>query len=95
MVNATPPHPEDAAMPLQTHPLSREFPQFESQMRALLQSDGHFARLARDYEELDKRIYEIEDGRVAMDEMELLGLKMQRVSLKDEVASMLSNGASS
>jgi uncharacterized protein len=82
-------------MPLQTHPLSREFPQFESQMRALLQADGHFARLVQEYEQLDKRIYEIEDGRVAMDEMELLGLKMQRVNLKDEVASMLSNGAGS
>ncbi|NQD95487.1 YdcH family protein [Pseudomonas sp. CrR25] len=79
-------------MPLQYHPLSRDFPQFETQMRALLQADGHFARLAREYEELDKRIYEVEDGRVAMDEMELLGLKMQRVSLKDEVAALLRNG---
>ncbi|UTW06658.1 YdcH family protein [Pseudomonas benzenivorans] len=82
-------------MPLQYHPLSREFPQFENEMRALLQADGHFARLAQEYEELDKRIYEVEDGRVAMDEMELLGLKMQRVSLKDEVASMLKNGSAS
>jgi len=79
-------------MPLQYHPLSREFPQFETQLRSLLQGDGHFARLAQEYEALDKRIYEVEDGRVAMDEMELLGLKMQRVSLKDEVAELLRNG---
>jgi hypothetical protein len=84
---------EGVAMPLQYHPLSREFPQFESQLRALLQADSHFARMAEEYEELDKRIYEVEDGRVAMDEMALQGLKMQRVTLKDEIATLLSNGA--
>jgi uncharacterized protein YdcH (DUF465 family) len=57
----------------------------------LLSSNGHFARLVEEYEELDKRIYEAESGRVAMDEMLLLGLKMQRVSLKDELADFLSS----
>lgn len=80
-------------MPLEHHPLNREFPELTTQLRALLAADGHFARLAEEYEELDKRIYEAESGRIAMDEMLLLGLKMQRVSLKDEVAKMLSNGA--
>jgi uncharacterized protein YdcH (DUF465 family) len=79
-------------MPLEHHPLTREFPDRTPQLRALLAADGHFARLAEEYEELDKRIYEAESGRIAMDEMLLLGLKMQRVSLKDEVAKMLSNG---
>jgi len=77
-------------MPLQHHPLHREFPQLKTQLQALLSSDGHFARLAEEYEELDKRIYEAESGRVALDDMLLLGLKMQRVSLKDELASFLS-----
>lgn len=80
-------------MPLEHHPLNREFPERTAQLRTLLAADGHFARLAEEYEELDKRIYEAESGRIAMDEMLLLGLKMQRVSLKDEVAKMLSNGA--
>lgn len=80
-------------MPLEHHPLNREFPERTTQLRTLLAADGHFARLAEEYEELDKRIYEAESGRIAMDEMLLLGLKMQRVSLKDEVAKMLSNGA--
>ncbi|HBX57709.1 YdcH family protein [Pseudomonas sp. UBA2684] len=80
-------------MPLEHHPLRRDFPEFETQLSDLLQADGHFVRLAQEYEALDKRIYEVEDGRVAMDEMTLLGLKMQRVSLKDEVATLLSNGA--
>lgn len=84
---------EDVTMPLQYHPLNREFPQYEAQLRALLQADSHFARMAEEYQELDKRIYEVEDGRVAMDEMVLQGLKMQRVTLKDEIATLLSNQA--
>ncbi|MCG4452129.1 MULTISPECIES: YdcH family protein [unclassified Pseudomonas] len=80
-------------MPLQYHPLSREFPQFETQMRALLQVDGHFARLVEEYDQLDKRIYEVLGGRLAMDELQLQGLKMQRVALKDEIETLLRNGA--
>jgi uncharacterized protein YdcH (DUF465 family) len=76
-------------MPLEHHPLSREFPELQAQLRSLLVNDGHFARLAEEYEELDKRIYEVESGRVAMDEILLLGLKMQRVSLKDELGDYL------
>ena len=76
-------------MPLEHHPLNREFSEFKTQMHALLSSDGHFVRLAEEYEELDKRIYEVESGRVAMDEVLLLGLKMQRVSLKDELSAYL------
>ncbi|MDO9625788.1 MAG: DUF465 domain-containing protein [Pseudomonas sp.] len=80
-------------MPLQYHPLRREFPQFETQMRALLQVDGHFARLAEAYDQLDKRIYEVMDGRLAMDELQLQGLKMQRVILKDEIEMLLCKDA--
>lgn len=78
-------------MPLQHHPLHREFPEFKAQLLALLSSDGHFARLAEEYDALDKRVYEVESGREAMDEIILLGLKMQRVSLKDELAEFLRN----
>lgn len=76
-------------MPLEHHPLSREFPEFQAQLRRLMSNDGHFVRLAEEYEGLDKRVYEVESGRVAMDEFLLLGLKMQRVALKDELATYL------
>jgi hypothetical protein len=62
-------------------------------MRALLQVDGHFARLAEEYDQLDRRIYEAMDGRLAMDELQLQGLKMQRVILKDEIEMLLGKGA--
>jgi uncharacterized protein YdcH (DUF465 family) len=78
-------------MTLEHHPLSREFPEFQAQLRRLMSNDGHFVRLAEEYEGLDKRIFEVESGRVAMDEFLLLGLKMQRVTLKDELATYLHN----
>ncbi|VXC20975.1 conserved hypothetical protein [Pseudomonas sp. 8Z] len=76
-------------MPLEHHPLSREFPQQLDALRRLLQRDGHFARLAEEYEALDKRVYEIEAGRAAVDDLLLQGLKLQRVALKDEIAELL------
>lgn len=76
-------------MPLKHHPLSREFPELQDALRHLLAEDGHFARLVEEYEELDKRIYEVESGRIAVDELVLAGLKMQRVSLKDELADKM------
>jgi uncharacterized protein YdcH (DUF465 family) len=78
-------------MPLENHPLSREFPEFQDQLRRLMFSDGHFVRLAEEYDGLDKRIYEVESGRVAMDEFLLLGLKMQYATLKDEIDTYLHN----
>ena len=76
-------------MPLEHHPLNREFPQQHDALRKLMQGDARFARLAQEYEALDKRIYEIEDGRSAADDLTLQGLKLQRVGLKDEIADLL------
>lgn len=76
-------------MPLEHHPLNREFPQQHDALRKLMQSDARFARLAEEYEALDKRIYEIEDGRSVADDLMLQGLKLQRVGLKDEIADLL------
>jgi uncharacterized protein YdcH (DUF465 family) len=76
-------------MPLEHHPLNREFPQHHHALRQLMQSDPHFPRLAGEYEALDKRIYEIEDGRETADDLVLQGLKLQRVGLKDEIAELL------
>ncbi|MFY1021029.1 YdcH family protein [Ectopseudomonas khazarica] len=76
-------------MPLEHHPLNREFPQQHDALRKLMQSDARFARLAEEYDALDKRIYEIEDGRSVADDLMLQGLKLQRVGLKDEIADLL------
>ncbi|HSC82367.1 MAG TPA: YdcH family protein [Pseudomonas sp.] len=84
-------------MPLEHHPLTREFPQHRQQLQALHSQDAHFAQLAQHYAELDKRIYEVEDGRQALDDLALQALKSERVQLKDEIAERLrkANGAAS
>lgn len=76
-------------MPLEHHPLNREFPDSREQLQALCASDAHFARLAQSYEALDKQIYEIEDGRQAADDQALHALKNERVALKDQIAARL------
>ncbi|KRW62867.1 YdcH family protein [Pseudomonas sp. TTU2014-080ASC] len=76
-------------MPLEHHPLHREFPELNSQLERLLATDGHFSHLAGEYAALDKRIYEVESGREALDSLVLQGLKMQRVALKDEIEELL------
>ncbi|MDX5371449.1 MAG: YdcH family protein [Pseudomonadaceae bacterium] len=82
-------------MPLEHHPLTREFPDHLPQLQELNARDAHFAQLAQQYETLDKRIYEVEDGRQAMDDLALQALKNQRVQLKDQIAERLrkANGA--
>ncbi|MNJ71968.1 hypothetical protein D3C77_685700 [compost metagenome] len=74
---------------MEHHPLSREFPEFREQLQELSSSDPRFAQLAQNYEALDKRIYEVEDGREAVDDLDLQGLKNQRVILKDQITEHL------
>lgn len=76
-------------MPLEHHPLSREFPDQKALMNRLHGNDTNFTRLAASYEELDRKIYDIEDGRQPMDDLSLNSLKLQRVTLKDEIADLL------
>mgnify|MGYP003463077711 FL=1 len=76
-------------MPLEHHPLNHEFPEYRQQLKALHASDAHFAHMAQHYESLDKRIYEVEDGRERLDDLALQALKNERVSLKDPIAERL------
>ncbi|MBM7061486.1 YdcH family protein [Pseudomonas sp. UL073] len=76
-------------MPLEHHPLTREFPQYQGQLRSLMQSDAHFSRLAQEYQAIDQQVYDVEDGRQPLDDLALQGLKLQRVALKDQIARLL------
>ncbi|WP_017939776.1 YdcH family protein [Zestomonas thermotolerans] len=76
-------------MPLEHHPLHREFPQYQNQLRALMQADAKFSRLVEEYQAIDQRIYDAEDGRQPLDDQALQGLKLQRVNLKDQIVRML------
>ena len=76
-------------MHVEHHPLMNDFPELRDTLHTLRQSDHHFARIAGEYEELDKRICRVEDGVEVLDDACLTSLKQQRVSLKDDVARML------
>jgi uncharacterized protein YdcH (DUF465 family) len=76
-------------MTLEHHPLHQEFPEFQGELQRLLAQDAHFSKLAADYTALDKQIFQVEDGRQAMDDTALKALKNERVKLNLEIARLL------
>ena len=44
------------------HPLAKDFPELKDKIHALKTTNAHFAKLERDYEELDKAIVRLETG---------------------------------
>jgi uncharacterized protein YdcH (DUF465 family) len=74
------------------HELAEEFPEFTDRMRELNASNGHFARLADEYHDVNRQIHRIETRVEPAAEDVEEELKRRRVRLKDEIAQML-NGA--
>ncbi|WP_186389976.1 YdcH family protein [Stappia sp. TSB10P1A] len=71
------------------HELHEEFPDKTAALHELKTSNGHFARLAEKYHEVNREIHRVEtDVTPASDEV-LETLKKQRLRLKDEIAAML------
>ena len=52
-------------------------------------NDNHFARLFREYHEVDQEVHRIEQGVENTSDEYLDGKKKQRLKLKDELFSML------
>ena len=71
------------------HPLAKDFPEFKDKIHALKTSNTHFAKLEREYEDLDKAIVRLETGVEHGSSTELEQKKQQRVSLKDELYTLL------
>ena len=80
-------------MHIEHHSLFRDFPEQHEQLHSLRQSDPQFAKLATEYEVLDKQICRVEDGVESLADEALTALKHQRVSLKDQVAGSLKSAA--
>jgi uncharacterized protein len=80
-------------MHVEHHPLMSDFPELREQLHNLRQQDNHFARLADEYETLDKRVCRIEEGIETLDENAFATLKVERVVLKDELARQLRKAA--
>ncbi len=71
------------------HPLAKDFPEFKDKIHALKTSNTHFAKLEREYEDLDKAIVRLETGVEHGSSIELEQKKQQRVTLKDELYNLL------
>jgi uncharacterized protein len=71
------------------HELAEEFPAAIEQMRALRETNAHFARIADEYHEANRAIHRAETRvEVVSDEHEA-ELRRKRMQLKDEIAAML------
>ncbi|MFN3888519.1 MAG: YdcH family protein [Aquabacterium sp.] len=71
------------------HPLIKDFPELKDRIHTLKMSSAHFARLEKEYEELDKAIVRLESGIEHSSASELEQKKLQRVALKDELYALL------
>lgn len=71
------------------HPLAKDFPEHKDKIHTLKISNTHFARLEREYEELDKAIVRLESGVEHGSTREIEQKKLQRVFLKDELYGLL------
>jgi uncharacterized protein YdcH (DUF465 family) len=71
------------------HELAAEFPDFTTLVHYLQQTDGHFARLCRSYEELSRRVHQVEKRNEPAGDAMFIDMCKQRRQLKDEIYGML------
>lgn len=71
------------------HPLAKDFPELKDKIHALKTNDAHFARLEREYEDLDKEIVRLETGIEHTSAADFEAKKLRRVTLKDELYTLL------
>ncbi len=74
------------------HDLTEEFPDDRERISELKTSDGRFARLAEEYNEVNRQIHRIETRVEPSSEDVEEELKRTRVRLKDEIAQILAGG---
>ncbi|MGQ7847251.1 YdcH family protein [Granulosicoccus sp. 3-233] len=71
------------------HPLARDLPEHKQTIHAMKMNDAHFSRIMEEYEALDKEIVRIEQGLEHVPDLELDGMKMKRVKMKDDLLALL------
>ena len=75
------------------HDLTEEFPDDQERISELKTSSGRFARLAEEYNEVNRQIHRVETRVEPASEDVEEELKRTRVRLKDEIAQMLAGEA--
>ena len=72
-----------------SHELHDEFPADAEILHKLKVGDAHFAKLAEQYQDLNREIHRIEAGIEAASDVRAEELKKERLSLLDEVSAMI------
>jgi len=71
------------------HELHDEFPEHAEKITALKTHNAHFARLAEEYHTLNRQIHRAETNIEPMDDFEMEKLRKTRLTLKDQIYTML------
>lgn len=71
------------------HELAEEFPDLQQKISDLKTTDTHFARLFEEYHTLNRAIHRAETNVEPTDDYNMLEMRKQRLSLKDQIASCL------
>ncbi len=71
------------------HELAEEFPEFVEKMSELKVSDKHFAKLAADYHDLNRKVHSAETNVAPREELAEVDLRKRRGALKDEIYAYL------
>ena len=71
------------------HQLAEEFPEHLVKMRHLKETDGHFHRISKEYDEVNHRIHLGEANIDPCDDFHMSDLRKRRLALKDEINGML------
>ncbi len=72
------------------HELAEEFPDKVEVMSQLKQTDAHFARLAEEYHEINRRVHRAETNIEPVEELAEGEMRKKRAVLKDEIWAIVS-----
>ena len=73
----------------ENHDLPDELPEHKEKIDSLVETDPEFARKYREYNQLNDKIYDIEEEHSPVSDDYLHDLKKQRLVLKDELYRMI------
>jgi uncharacterized protein YdcH (DUF465 family) len=79
----------ETAMAHTPHELAEEFPELAGRIEKLKQEDAHFARLAKEYHELNREIHRVETDIEPASDAHQTDLRRRRMVLKDQLYSRL------
>lgn len=75
------------------HELHEEFPDLADRITEMKQTDGHFARLADEYHDINRQIHGAETLVTPVEDLTEVEMRKKRANLKDEIYRMLTASA--